>query len=203
MVTNWKWQSQDSSTALSNHPGPSCERAVSPVTLRVMEWSATLSPTHLLIVAQLCLLQGNLPHFPTPGLHRPFSLNFYQVIHSFVWLCDYCALTECVYMLSYSGHAWLFATLWTVAGQGLLSTEFSRQEYWSGLPYPPPGDLPDPGMEPASPISAAWVGCLYITGTTWEAPALNSLSSKSTRTLLISLTIIFPVNRSGTKESTS
>ena len=40
---------------------------------------------------------------------------------------------------------------WTVAHQAPLSIEFSRQEYWSGLPFPSPGDLPDPGMEPGSP----------------------------------------------------
>ena len=39
------------------------------------------------------------------------------------------------------------------AHQASLSMEFSRQEYWSGLPFPPPGDLPDPGMEPGSPVS--------------------------------------------------
>ena len=42
----------------------------------------------------------------------------------------------------------VFATLWTVAHQTPLSMEFSRQEYQSGLPFPPPGDLPDPGFEP-------------------------------------------------------
>ena len=45
----------------------------------------------------------------------------------------------------------LFATPWTVARQAPLSMGFSRQEYWSGLPCPPPGDLPDPGIEPRSP----------------------------------------------------
>ena len=50
----------------------------------------------------------------------------------------------------------LFATLWTVACQALLSTGFSRQEYWNGLPSPPPGDLPDPGIEPASISLLHW-----------------------------------------------
>ena len=44
----------------------------------------------------------------------------------------------------------LFATPWTVAYQAPPSTEFSRQEYWSGLPFPSPGDLPNPGIEPRS-----------------------------------------------------
>ena len=45
----------------------------------------------------------------------------------------------------------LFATPWTVDYQASLSMESSRQEYWSGLPFPSPGDLPDPGIEPGSP----------------------------------------------------
>ena len=45
----------------------------------------------------------------------------------------------------------LFATPWTVAHQAPPSMRFSRQEYWSGMPFPPPGDLPDPGIEPRSP----------------------------------------------------
>ena len=46
---------------------------------------------------------------------------------------------------------WLFATLWTVARQAPLFLGFPRQEYWSGVPFPSPGDLPDPGIEPTSP----------------------------------------------------
>ena len=46
----------------------------------------------------------------------------------------------------------LFATPWTVAYQAPLSMGFSRQECWSGLPFPSPGDLPDPGIKPASPV---------------------------------------------------
>ena len=49
------------------------------------------------------------------------------------------------------GHVWLFATPWTAAHQALLSMGFPRQEHWSGLPLPPPGDLPVPGTEPMSP----------------------------------------------------
>ena len=50
-------------------------------------------------------------------------------------------------------HVRLFATLWTVARQASLSMGLSRQESWSALPCPPPEDLPDPGIEPASPVS--------------------------------------------------
>jgi len=47
--------------------------------------------------------------------------------------------------------------------------EFSRQEYWSGLPCPPPGDLPDPGIEPESLTSSALAGGFFTTSTNWEA----------------------------------
>ena len=49
----------------------------------------------------------------------------------------------------------LFATPWTVTHQAPPSMGFSRQEYWSGLPFPTPGDLPDPGIEPESPALAS------------------------------------------------
>ena len=52
-------------------------------------------------------------------------------------------------------HVRLFATPWTIAYHAPPSMEFSRQEYWSGLPYPSPGDLPDPGIEPTSPALQA------------------------------------------------
>ena len=48
-------------------------------------------------------------------------------------------------------HVRLFATPWTVAYQAPPSMEFYREEYWSGLPFPSPGDLPDPGIEPRCP----------------------------------------------------
>ena len=64
-----------------------------------------------------------------------------------------------------------FAKLWTVAHQASLSMRFSRQEYWSGLPCPPSGDLPDPGIKPAFLMSPALVGGFFITSTTWEALA--------------------------------
>ena len=57
----------------------------------------------------------------------------------------------------------LLATPWTVACQAPLSMEFSRQEYWSGLPFPTPGDLPDPGIEPMHLVSPALTGGFFIT----------------------------------------
>ena len=73
-------------------------------------------------------------------------------------------------MLICSSHIRLFVILWTVARQAPLSMGFSRQEYWSGLPYPPPEDLPDPGIKPASPKSPALAGGFFTSSTTWEAP---------------------------------
>ena len=54
-------------------------------------------------------------------------------------------------VLSHFSHVQLCATLWTIALQAPLSMEFSRQEYWSGLPFPSPGDLPNSGIESGSP----------------------------------------------------
>ena len=65
----------------------------------------------------------------------------------------------------------LFAIPWTIACQAPLSTGFSRQEYWSGLSWPPPGDLPNPGIKPASLMSPALAGGFLTTSTTWEAQA--------------------------------
>ena len=80
---------------------------------------------------------------------------------------------------SYSGcthakslHMFDSETPWTVAHQAPLSMGFSRPEHWSGLPCPPPGGLPDPGVEPASLASLSLAAGFFITSTTWEA--LNS-----------------------------
>ena len=76
------------------------------------------------------------------------------VSSSFIGLLSGCVLScfSCVQ---------LFVTPWTVAHQAPLSMGFSRQEYWSGLPCPPPGDLPDPGIKPGSFMSPA-PGCGFL-----------------------------------------
>ena len=63
----------------------------------------------------------------------------------------------------------LFVTVWTVACQAALFTGFSRQEYWSGLPCPLLGDLPNPAVKPASLMSPVLPGGFFTTSTTWEA----------------------------------
>ena len=62
-------------------------------------------------------------------------------------------------------HAQLFVTPWIVAHQVPLSMEFSKQEYWSGLPFPTPGNLPNPGIKPTSPASPALAGVFFSTCT--------------------------------------
>ena len=85
-------------------------------------------------------------------------------MHQCVCVC----VCVCVHALS---HVWLVATPWTVALQVPLSMEFSRQEYWSELPFPTPGDLPDPGIQYVSLVSPALAGRFFTNCATWEAPA--------------------------------
>ena len=77
--------------------------------------------------------------------------------------------TTCACVLSHFSHFPLFATLWTIAHQVPLSMGFFRQGYWSGLPFPPPGSLPDPGIEPASHVAPALADRFFTTSATWEA----------------------------------
>ena len=77
--------------------------------------------------------------------------------------------TTCACMLSHFSHFPLFVTLWTIAHQVPLSMGFCRQGYWSGLPFLPPGSLPDPGIEPASYVAPALADRFFTTSATWEA----------------------------------
>ena len=101
-----------------------------------------------------------------------------NVTHTYIYMCV-CVICMCVYthththtcmcMLSCFSHVQLFATLWTIACQAPLSMGFSRQEDWSGLPCPPLGDLPDPGIKSTSLTSPALAGGFFTTRVTWEA----------------------------------
>ena len=75
-----------------------------------------------------------------------------QLGQDFIWMTseykEKCSTSTVVYSLS---HVQLFVTPWTVTRQAPLSMGFSRQDYWSGLPFASPGDLPDPGIKPSSP----------------------------------------------------
>ena len=95
---------------------------------------------------------------------------------SFPWsslllnLCvEFFSLLIVLCILSRLSHVWLFVTLWTVAHQDALSIGFSRQEYWSGLPCTPPGDLLDPGIKPESLTFPALADRFFTTSATWEA----------------------------------
>ena len=88
---------------------------------------------------------------------------------STVWKIIQQALGDGLCMLSRFSCVRLFATIWTVARQASLSMGISRQEYWSGLPCPSPGDLLNPRIEPASLLSLASAGGIFIVSATWEA----------------------------------
>ena len=80
-------------------------------------------------------------------IHKFFFIFFSIMVYYRMCVCVcVCELLSCV---------WLFATPWTVAHQAPLSMGFSRQEYWRGLPVPPPGALPHPGIEPKPPTLQA------------------------------------------------
>ena len=81
-----------------------------------------------------------------------------------------CAVLSCFSCVQLS------VTPWTVACKAPLSMGFSRQEYWSGLPCLPPGDLPDPGIEPESLRSPALAGGFFTASATWEALGKHMIS---------------------------
>ena len=105
------------------------------------------------------LIVGKLSKLPHPELSFMRFLKSCWQMQNTKLLADVCSRLS---------HIWLFATLWTVAHQAPLSMAFSRQEYWSGLPSPPPEDLPYPQMEPASLMSPALAGGFFTTSTTWK-----------------------------------
>ena len=77
-----------------------------------------------------------------------------------VCVCVCVSVCVCAHVLN---HVWLFATIWTIAHQAPLSMKFSRQEFLSGLSFPTPRDLPNPGIEPASLVSPALVDRFFTT----------------------------------------
>ena len=84
------------------------------------------------------------------------------------------------------------ATLWTVAPQAPLSNRFSKQEHWSRLPCPPPGDLLDPRIEPVPLMSPAMAGMFFTTRTTWDwMLIIIEYISYLWRLLLIFLVVLF------------
>ena len=86
---------------------------------------------------------------------------FWEVVSSgYYWLCV--CVCVCVYARALS-HVWLFVTPWTVAHRAPLPMGFPRQDSWSGLLLPSPGNLPDPGIKPVSLMSPALAGGFFTT----------------------------------------
>ena len=83
-------------------------------------------------------------------------------------LREYLEMSMFVFAQMFS-HVWLFATPCTIAHRTPLSMRSSRQEHWSGLPFPTPGDLPDPGIKLVSSASPALAGRFFTTSVIWEA----------------------------------
>ena len=102
--------------------------------------------------------------------------------------------------VSVLSHVRLFATPWTVARQAPLSMEFSRQEYWSGLLFPPPEVLSDPGIEPASPASPALACLFFTTSATWWVFFPVKLSLSKIDVILLMAMLRLPRNTQGPEE---
>ena len=108
------------------------------------------------------------PHLPNINLSNCKSLQWTTTFSH--WLPkEHFSSTNHACVLSCFSHVQLFATPWTLAHQAPLSMGFSKQEYWSGLPCPPLGDLSDPRIKPMSLVFPALAGKLFTTSTTWEA----------------------------------
>ena len=98
----------------------------------------------------------------TPGFF------YYLIWSSFHYQLHSLSLIVCMHVQSLS-RVQLFVTLWTVDHKAPLSMGFSWQEHWSGLPFPPPGDLPDSEIEPESPVSPA-LQADYLPLSHWGSP---------------------------------
>ena len=106
----------------------------------------------------------------TEWLFEAVAYNGQCLIVTCVCVCVCVCARVCTRALS---HVRLFVTLWTIAHQAPLSMGFPRQEYWSRLPFPSPGDLPDPGIKPVSPVSATLAGRFFTTAPGKPQPLLN------------------------------
>ena len=100
-----------------------------------------------------------------------FCLNNVCCTTNILWN-SYCLSSLNVLCAESLSRVRLCATLWTIACQAPLSMGFSRQEYWSGLPFPSPGYLPNPEIEIASLMSPGLAGRFFTTIITWEAPTV-------------------------------
>ena len=112
------------------------------------------------------LKKGEMSRWTTLSAWCPDIVSSLAAPDPFLWhpyILVYMCVHVCWVVSIVSDSLW---PCWAVAPQTPLSVEFSRQEYWSGLPFPPPGDLPDPGIEATSLTSPAWAGDFFTTSTT-------------------------------------
>ena len=105
-----------------------------------------------------CPLKCEVKGWGTANFHK---ISMKAPLNKMEYVCAGACMLSCFSCVQ------LFVTPWTIACQALLSVGFFRQEYWSGLPCPPPGDLSDPGIELLSLTSPALVGGFFTTSTTW------------------------------------
>ena len=115
----------------------------------------------------------SLPGSPVPGILQARTLEWVAISFSNAWKWKVKVKTFSRVRFS--------ETPWTAAYQVPPSMGFSRREYWSGLPLPSPGDLPNPGIEPTSPT---WQGILYH-WVTWEAHIFTVIFSKTAQVLVL------------------
>ena len=101
-----------------------------------------------------CTPESNIKLMQNISQYKPSPKRKWEDLTNLAVLSTQSELTKSVEVKSLS-HVWLLATPWTVAHQAPLSKGFSRQESWSGLPFPSPGDLPNPGIKPRSPTLQA------------------------------------------------
>ena len=122
-----------------------CESlSITPSTLQALDWKS------------MNIYNNNYYYALTTwaiSLHQALGIQFLLSLYGHDHWEAMHNLSAC--MLSRFSHVCLCATLWSVARQAPLSLRFFRQEYWSGLPCPPPGDLPDPGVKPMSFMSSS------------------------------------------------
>ena len=111
----------------------------------------------------LFYLTGNFP-FLTPLFACDRTLKISDLI---LLISKVDLVCMCAQLLS---HVQLFETLWTIARQVPLYMGFTKQEYWSGLPFPLPGDISDPGIEPTPPASSCIGKWILYHQATWETP---------------------------------
>ena len=104
------------------------------------------------------------------GIYRDISVSEIKITPSWHLYFSRSELHACQVAFS---SVWLFANLWIVACQAPLSMKFFRQVYWSGLPCPPPGDLPNSGTELMSLMSPALAGGFFTTSITWKAQGMG------------------------------